>query len=83
MDLEIKLWVKTLLGEPVQMSFQELDSIGAVKRAVEQNFGIRKEEQSLIYYGEVLEDEHVALIQKGIVDGDCLTVALTKVRFYT
>ncbi len=71
---EIKLWVRPLLGEPLQLSMSELDKISDLKKTIERNLSIAQASQQLVHFGSPLEDEDRSLAQCGILDNDTLVL---------
>jgi tetratricopeptide (TPR) repeat protein len=53
----IPILVKTLVGKKIELSVYRTDSIGTVKRAIEEKEGILPADQRLIYAGKQLEDD--------------------------
>ena len=71
---DIELLIQPLFGEAAKISIDEFDTIGELKKKIATIANIRREDQNLIHFGEVLKDDNKTLLQCKVLDKDTIVV---------
>ena len=76
---EIRVFIEVPLNDPIEILIAESSSIGNLKDIINTQINIKKKNQTLIHFGEILTDDSKSLLQYNVLDSDVITVIKIKV----
>lgn len=78
----MKITIKTLQGKPIDLEVDADDTLIDLKKKIEDRLNIAQENQKLICYGKVMNEENKKLIEYNLKDKDFLVLMIVKVVFF-
>lgn len=78
----MRITIKTLQGKPIDLEVENDDTLSDLKKKIEDTLTIAQENQKLICYGKVMNEEGKKLTEYNLKDKDFLVLMVVKVAFF-
>lgn len=75
----MKISIKTLQGKLTEIELEDNQTVADLKAQINRQMSVEVENQKLIHYGKILNDDTKKLVDCGVKDKDFIVLMVTKV----